>query len=218
MIQEIPEEVAKTVKSQQYIFNLYIIVKELVENSLDAHSSKIKIQLGDRIIVEDDGEGIEDLLTVCKPGYTSKEATSYGILQIPGEDQRFSHGFRGQALSAIKELCDVEISTRVRAKNDECDMSDGLGLYRDFKSETTEQYPREYGTTVKVTNLFKNCAVRRRLNEKSLKKQYAQIVSMTQAFCYVYDVSFTILEKKKLLYASQGSSNTREYSIKKHGE
>ena len=64
MIAEIPKELAKLIKSQQYIFDSFIIAKELIENSLDANSNNIKIIIEkSRVIVEDNGDGInEDIL------------------------------------------------------------------------------------------------------------------------------------------------------------
>lgn len=220
MIKEIPKEICKAIRSQQYIHNTYIIVKELVENSLDAHATQVNIQVGDTLVVEDNGDGIEDLSKVCRCGYTSKEDTSYSVLGIENRDVGFSHGFRGQALAAISELCDVEISTKMnlQGSDKEHTRDSGLGCIKDFRTGATRPHPREAGTTVKVHSLFRNCAIRRQLNEKSKRKNLIQIISLLQSFCYVYNVHFTVLDRGKLIFASQGSENTREYAIKKHGD
>lgn len=221
MIQELPENISRKINSQQYIHNSYIIVKELVENALDSGAKKIKVHVSEDIVVEDDGCGIEDLDKVCRAGYTSKEINSYRVLGIEMKNLDFSHGFRGQALAAISELCDVVITTntalpsKTKDGEEECDYA--LGSMKDYRTGILKKYPREKGTTFRITNLFKNCPLRRRINEKSMRKNLVQIISFTRALCYVYNVHFTILDHGKVIFADQGSDDSKEYAIEKHG-
>lgn len=211
MLQKISNDVSKLIKAQQYIHSTYTIIKELVENSLDAASSNIKIVVEDSFItVEDDGEGVDDLENICKAGHTSKEDNSYKILGIEYAKPEFSHGFRGQALSSIKEQCDLVITSKCR---NSC-----FATSKDYTTGETKKCPRENGTTVKVSNIFKNCPIRRTINEKSIRKHLAQVLSLLRAFTYVYDVHFTLVHKGKTLFVDRGSSNTKEFSICRHGE
>jgi DNA mismatch repair protein PMS2 len=216
MIAEIPKSLSNTIKSQQYIHSTYIIVKELVENSLDANSSAIKIIIDSGITVEDNGSGIESLESICQAGYTSKEDSTYKVLGIDYKETSFSHGFRGQALASMKELCDIEITTCFRSK--EIEIAKKTGSYINFTTGTTKNCAREFGTTVKIYNLFKNCAIRRNLNKKSQKKHISDILKLLEQFCYIYSTHFTLIFKGKTIFSKQGSSNTREFAIENLGD
>lgn len=211
MLQKLPNGTSRLIKAQQYIHSTYVIIKELIENSLDAGSCNIKIVVEDSlIIVEDDGEGIDDLDCVCRAGHTSKEDNSYKMLGIEYAEPMFSHGFRGQALSSIKEQCDVEIISRCRNSD--------LATSKNYTTGEVKKCPREGGTTVKVSNIFRNCPIRRNINEKNARRHLAQVINLLKAFTYVYDVHFTLVHRGKVLFADRGSSNTKEFSISRHGE
>lgn len=210
MLQKIPKNITQYIKSQQYIIDTYTIVKELVENAIDASASAIKvIILEDFIIVEDNGVGIEDLEEVCKSGFTSKEDTTYKVLGLHSYSTGFSHGFRGQALSSINELCDVEITSRTR--------NSSLAKCKNFPIGVITEKPREPGTTVKVSNLFKNCLIRRNTNQKLMRKSISKIILLLRSFLYVNDTHFTLIFKNQPIFSEKGSSNTKEFSIEKHG-
>lgn len=180
---------------------------------MDAGSTKIKIKISDSIIIEDDGCGIDDMEKLCKSGYTSKDDTSYNILGITTNKVNFSHGFRGQALAAISELCDVLISSRIRG----CPGDEELGRVKNYTSGEYKRIPMEYGTIIKINNLFKNCAIRRQLNIKSKKKNCMRLVKLIESFCYVYNVYFTLLVDGKQILAMQGSADYKKYAIERHG-
>lgn len=211
MLQKISGSIARLIKAQQHIHNTYAIAKELVENALDAASSCIKVIVDDSfVIVEDNGEGIDDMENVCKVGHTSKENSSYRVLGVEYVEPGFTHGFRGMALSSISEQCDVEITSR-------CGNTD-LATSKNYATGKVKRCPRETGTTVKVSNIFRNCPIRRSMNEKNIRRHLTQILSLLKAFTYTYDASFTLVYRGKILFVDKGSSNTREFSIRKHGE
>ncbi|KAI4291712.1 DNA mismatch repair protein PMS2 [Pancytospora philotis] len=216
MIEKIPKEMVKAIRSQQYIHSSYIIAKELIENALDANAQRIKIQLGDKITVEDDGDGILSLENLCMNGYTSKEETSYRVLGIDDSNAGFSHGFRGQALASIAELCDVEVTTRPRPAAPHTE-DDKLGTRKNFRTGATERVARSHGTTVRVANLFHSCAIRRQINEKSRRKNVAQVLALVQGFAYLYATHFTVVDKGRVVLAVQGSGRPAEYAVAKHG-
>ncbi|ELA42343.1 uncharacterized protein VICG_00441 [Vittaforma corneae ATCC 50505] len=210
MIYRISDELSKLIKSQQYVHDSYIVAKELIENSLDAGSSRISVAITETSIsVEDNGCGIEDLDLICKPGFTSKEDTSYRVLGISYSNSKFTHGFRGQALSAISEMCDVEITSRTSQKT--------LGLCKNYTTGRTEMKPREQGTTVKVENMFKRCPIRQQSNRKTIRKSLAKIINLIKAYLYVYPVYFKLVFNSCTLISECGDENTTDIAISKHG-
>lgn len=208
-MEKISENTANFIKAQQYIHNTYLIVKELVENSIDANSSIIKVIVDETsVIVEDNGDGIENLLELCKFGSTSKELNSYKVLGLDYSNKLFEHGFRGQALASIREQCDMEIISKPKGFQ--------LGKSYNYSTQILKDLPREIGTTVKVINLFKNSPIRRDINKKDLKNSIVKTLHLFKSFCYVYDVNISLIFKGKTLFCSQGSSDTKSYAMKLH--
>lgn len=140
------------------------IIKELVENSIDANSNDITIEVkenGSRYIrVSDNGQGIskEDLLIAFKRHATSK------IKNIDELESAITLGFRGEALSSIANVSDVKIIT----KTPESKL--GILAYIDKNGNITsmEDIVCNNGTTIICENLFENIPVRKKyLEEKN---------------------------------------------------
>ncbi|MCK5450319.1 MAG: DNA mismatch repair endonuclease MutL [Candidatus Omnitrophica bacterium] len=142
------------------------VVKELIENSIDAGADSIEIELenaGQTLIrIADNGEGMseEDANIACMPHTTSK------IRDIDDLERITTLGFRGEALSSISVVAKVELTT--------FDGNSPNGTYIYIESgEILESRPvgRERGTTVEVRNLFYNVPARR----KFLKKEASEL-------------------------------------------
>ena len=90
------------------------IVKELIENAIDAHATRISIEIEnggiDKIIVKDNGDGFEkdDILLAFVPHATSK------IINIDDLNNIFTFGFRGEALASISLVSKVTLITKQR--------------------------------------------------------------------------------------------------------
>lgn len=133
------------------------ILKELLENSLDAGATRITIHLEgggiDLLSVEDDGVGIlsEDLALALERHATSKVAT--------WEDLQAIHtmGFRGEALPAIASVSRLEILSRAHGQNQATRLRVTGGA-----ASVTELSARAPGTTVRVADLFFNVPARRK--------------------------------------------------------
>ena len=131
------------------------VVKELVENALDAGARSITVELVngglDLIRVSDDGKGIapEDCRTAFLRHATSKIATSEDLTHI------VTLGFRGEALASIAAV--AEVTMRTRMKDAECGT-----LLRVSAGEVQEEAPCACaaGTTLEVRNLFANVPAR----------------------------------------------------------
>lgn len=133
------------------------IVKELVENSIDANAKNITVEIKsggkEYIRVTDDGDGIsrEDLPLAFERHATSK-INNFDDLYIS-----YSLGFRGEALASILACCDVEIITKTE--------SDSIGIKEvltDSKVKSKEDIATNTGTTIIATNLFHKIPVRRK--------------------------------------------------------
>jgi len=156
------------------------VVKELVENALDAGATDIRVSIADgglaAITVEDDGHGItfRELPLACERHATSKIVSAADITQVS------SFGFRGEALASIAS---VSRCTVVSRSEDE----DVGGLIRVVGSvtERREPAPRNRGTTISVEDLFYNTPARR----KYLKTPQAEkkaVLSTINAIALAY--------------------------------
>ena len=146
------------------------IIKELVENSIDAKSSKIEIIIErggiDSIIVKDDGIGIDkDEVELAFKRYTSSKISSIHDL-----DKIQTLGFRGEALSSIAAVSHVSISTS----------SNGVESFNaeliDGKISKLSSAARERGTTITVKKIFNSLPARK----KFLKSPNTEQVRITR--------------------------------------
>jgi DNA mismatch repair protein MutL len=148
------------------------VVKELVENSLDAHARSVEIIITDGglslIEVNDDGDGMEpaDLRLAVQRHATSKVAELEDLFRIT------SFGFRGEALPSISSVSRFLIKSRPRGSDH--------GFLIEIEGGTTkreEETGCDFGTFVTVRNLFFNTPARR----KFLKSAAAEVRSVLQA-------------------------------------
>jgi DNA mismatch repair protein MutL len=151
------------------------IVKELVENALDAGATQVTITLEegglDLLSVEDDGHGIpfRDLPLAFERHATSKIATAADIMQVA------SFGFRGEALASIASVSQVRCVSRLAAE-------ELGGLIEISGGEITrrEPAPRNPGTTITVRDLFYNVPARRKYMKSAQAEKRAIMKLMTQ--------------------------------------
>jgi len=151
------------------------IVKELVENALDAGATRITITLEegglDLLSVEDDGHGIpfRDLPLAFERHATSKIATAADIMQIG------SFGFRGEALASIASVSLVKCTSRVAGED-----LGGLIEFSGGEIIRREPTPRNPGTTITVRDLFYNVPARRKFLKSAQAEKRAIMKLMTQ--------------------------------------
>ncbi|RKX41331.1 MAG: DNA mismatch repair endonuclease MutL [Thermotogae bacterium] len=153
----LPDEIVLKIAAGEVITNISSVVKELVENSLDAGSSRIEVILKnggkESIVVKDDGEGMteEDILLAIEPHTTSKLRSLEDLLHLK------TFGFRGEALSSI-----VRVSrTRIVSKTEMEDVGTEVEIIGG-KVISTRKVGVGRGTFVEVRDIFFNFPVRRR--------------------------------------------------------
>ncbi|KFY59606.1 hypothetical protein V496_05641 [Pseudogymnoascus sp. VKM F-4515 (FW-2607)] len=201
------------IQSGQVIVDLCSVVKELVENSLDAGASSIEVRFKNQglesIEVHDNGAGItaQNYETIALKHYTSKLATYADLTTL------HTFGFRGEALSSLCALSDFTVTT--------CTAEDApKGTKLDFevsgKLRGRSVVAAQKGTTVTVENLFNNLPVRRRELERNIKREWNRVVTVLgQYACIQTGVKITVTQqagkgKKTTVFATKGNPTTRE--------
>ncbi|KAF8426910.1 hypothetical protein EV426DRAFT_425318 [Tirmania nivea] len=188
-------------------------VKELVENSLDAHATSIEVRLKnyglDAIEVVDNGDGIsrDNYESIALKHYTSK-LTTYDDLE---NVQTF--GFRGEALSS---LCALSILTVITATKEDAPKGSKLEFEVSGKLKGTSIVAAQKGTTVISENLFRTLPVRRKELERNIKREYTKVLGLLQAYASIKTgVKLSVYNqplkgKKTLVFATKANPTTRE--------
>ncbi len=163
------------------------IVKELVENALDAGAGQITISLEDggltSLTVEDDGHGIpfRDLPLAFERHATSKIATAADIMRVA------SFGFRGEALASIASVSQVRCTSRVADEE-----LGGLIEFSGGEITRREPAPRNPGTTIAVRDLFFNVPARRKYMKTAQAEKRAIMKLMTQLALAHQDIRWLV--------------------------
>ncbi len=171
-IEILPDHVKRTIAAGEVVEGPFSVVKELMENALDAHATEVDVEIAEagikKIAVRDDGDGIvrDDLPLAIMEHATSKIRSAHDIEVIR------TFGFRGEALSSISAISRLAILSRTEGspmggrlvcREGSIDMSDYAG-------------PR--GTAVIVENLFYNTPARK----KFMKSAASEIKNIKSVF------------------------------------
>lgn len=177
------------------------IVKELVENSIDAGAKHIRIEIeqgGKKCItVADDGCGIdkEDLPLAFLPHATSK------IKNVDDLENIVSLGFRGEALASIASVCQVRLSS----KTEQASIGYMIKVEGGTASDIT-QVARENGTTISCANLFYNTPARAKFLRRD-KLEESEITHIVQKIMLSHsDICFTYYVDGKEIYNTTSCS------------
>ncbi|OEJ88547.1 DNA mismatch repair protein PMS1 [Hanseniaspora osmophila] len=172
------------ITSGQVITDLQSCIKELLENSIDAHAKQIDITVRnygcDSIEIQDDGDGIDrkDFESLCLKNYTSKISAFEDI----ASEQFSTLGFRGEALSSI---CCISKLRIVSATADTTPIAYKLEYDASGKLLTNKKTSRNRGTTTTVEDFFYNLPVRRKNLLKNNKRSFQKCVQMIQDYCII---------------------------------
>jgi len=157
IIRILPEAVANKIAAGEVVERPASVVKELMENSLDAGASRVEVSLEAggkrRITSTDDGCGMshDDALLAFERHATSKIRTAEDLFEIS------TLGFRGEALPSIAAVSRLELETRHASENAGTRVEIAGGRLRDVKEVAWPQ-----GTRVEVRDLFFNTPARRK--------------------------------------------------------
>lgn len=193
-IRQLPEELIGKIAAGEVVERPSSVVKELVENSLDAGATEVRVELEagglELIRVSDDGGGMsaEDAARVFDRHATSKISSFDDLLAIR------SLGFRGEALASIAAVAHVEIKTAGGPGEGSVVRADG------GKLSPPEPAARPRGTTVEVASLFYNVPARRKFL-KTARTETRRALEVVQGYALAHPgVRFAVVsERGKLL-------------------
>lgn len=209
IINVLPTEVANKIAAGEVVERPASVVKELIENSIDAGADKITVEIKNGgisyIRITDNGKGMsyDDAKKAFLRHATSKLKTESDLQNI------ITLGFRGEALASIAAVSDVELITK-NADND--------GVYIELKAGTVikdEFIGCPDGTTLVVKNLFYNVPARMKfLKKDSTEGGYITDVIQRQILANP-DISFKYIidGKEKLFHNGDGQLKTAIYNI-----
>ena len=205
MIRKLDDETVELIAAGEVVKNPASVVKELIENSLDADASSVDIEVDgggiDRVRVADDGCGIEaeDAEKAFERHATSKIRDPKDVSEVE------TLGFRGEALPSIARVARVEMVTKAED-------GEGVGATR-FVTGTgvddveTEETGRAPGTTVEVTRLFEKTPARRAALSTP-KREFRRISRLVTRYALARpDVAFTLEHDGRETISTPGSGD-----------
>ncbi|KAL1609127.1 hypothetical protein SLS59_001490 [Nothophoma quercina] len=223
-IAALPPTTVRQIGSHQLLTDPSSVVKELIDNALDARAKSIFVDITtntiDFIQVKDDGHGIpgEDRALACRRYCTSKIRDFHDLKEVGGKWL----GFRGEALASIADMSGtVSIMTRVEGEP----VAVKLTYQRNGELTSTERDSHPVGTTVKVTNLLESAKVRKELAIKSSTKCLVKIRRLMQAYAlarpairFRLHILKTKNNKGDFVYAPKANANVKDAVLKIFGK
>lgn len=209
-IKVMDEILANKIAAGEVVEKTMNVVKELVENSIDASSDEIKIELIDsgvkEIKVSDNGIGMdrEDSKLAFSRHATSKLKNLDDLFNIE------SLGFRGEALPSIASVSNIELKTSNGEVGTYLMLSGGKDMH-------VEDSDLQKGTTITVKDLFYNTPVRL----KYLKNLYVELANITDyvnkmALSYP-NIKFTLINNDRVLLDTDGKGDLRKVIYQIYG-
>ena len=201
------------IQSGQVIVDLCSVVKELVENSLDAHATVVEVRFKnnglDAIEVQDNGDGIapENYESLALKHYTSKLSDYDDLSNVK------TFGFRGEALSSLCALSTFYVTT---AQVNQAPKGTRLDFETSGELKSTSTVASQKGTSAFVESLFEQLPVRKRELAKNIKREYGKVVTLLQAYaCISTKVKFIVKNtmpkgKTTNVFSTNSNATTRE--------
>src|SRR5579871_237143 len=200
---ELSQQVANQIAAGEVVERPASVVKELVENSIDAQACNIEVRIKNGgytyIVVQDDGVGMDehDVKLAIKRYATSKLTMVSDLYNL------HTFGFRGEALPSIASVSHLSISTRLHDEEHGTKAMVEAGEIRDFCKSGAQA-----GSRIEVRDLFFNVPARLKF-AKSKGIETAEIDRLLRAFAFAYqNVGWRFFVDDKLVFSclSNGDS------------
>lgn len=193
----LPDRVANQIAAGEVIERPAAVIKELVENALDAGATRIEVEFrhGGRSLmrVEDNGSGMskDDALLALERHATSKIAEAADL------DRLISYGFRGEALPSIASVSRFELQTREQDRDAGTEI-----LVNGGKLLHVRDCGRPVGTRIIVTHLFNSVPARRKFL-KTDQTEAAHIIQCVRFYALASpQAAFTLIENGRVIFKS----------------
>lgn len=200
----LPESLANRIAAGEVVERPASVVKELLENSVDAGATRIEVTLRDGgkkfIEVMDNGCGMseEDAVLAVQRFATSKISTEEDLEAID------TLGFRGEALPSIGAVSQMKITTRPR------DSTEGVAILVEGGEITDMRAVGcPVGTTVAVANLFYNTPARRKFLATSATERGHCLDWISRLALAYPEIAFQVTHNEAVLFTSPGSGDMR---------
>ena len=191
------DRVANQIAAGEVIERPAAVVKELLENALDAGATRVEVEFrhGGRSLmrIEDNGHGMsrDDALLALERHATSK------IVEAADLDRLASYGFRGEALPSIASVSRFELQTREQGSDAGTEI-----LVNGGKFVHVRDCGRPVGTRIEVTHLFNSVPARRKFL-KTDQTEAAHIVQCVRLYALACPrTSFTLIEDGRTVFRS----------------
>ena len=194
-IRILPSSIANVIAAGEVVERPSSVVKELMENAVDAGADNIAVVILDagRTLVQviDDGCGMSpDEAVLCFERHaTSKISTAEDLMDI------HTFGFRGEALAAIASVAEVTLRTRREEDEVGCEV-----FFSDSVHRSTEMVAASKGTNIAVRNLFYNVPARRKFLKSDNVELKHIIAEFTKIALTRPETGFTLTHNGKELY------------------
>ncbi|MGC2288776.1 MAG: DNA mismatch repair endonuclease MutL, partial [Thermoplasmata archaeon] len=186
-IRRLPPEVIEKIAAGEVVEGPASVVKELLENAMDAGATEVEIRLEggglERIVVSDDGRGIpaDELPLAVERHATSKLSGSRDLERVT------SLGFRGEALAAIAQVSRLRIASRTPPAAS----AHGFTVEGGHVGPTFEA-GRSVGTTIDVRDLFFNTPARRKFLRSPAAEQVEAVATIERLYLAHSSVAITV--------------------------
>lgn len=195
-IQVLPSLLANQIAAGEVVERPASIVKELIENSIDAGAKSIEIRVNEggmqAIILMDDGEGIvkDDLILAITPHATSK------IYSLDELENLQSLGFRGEALASIASVSRFNLKSRHHGTDEAWEIElEGKGDHPELKPTSLVQ-----GTKIEIRDLFFNTPARRKFL-KSQATEFSHIEEVVRKIALSHmEIAFSLQHNHKEIF------------------
>jgi DNA mismatch repair protein MutL len=187
-VKVLPADVVSKIAAGEVVERPAAVVKELLENALDAGATRVEVQVKDggksSIVIKDNGSGIEraDLETIFTRHATSKIKSANDL------DNILSLGFRGEALYSIAAVSEVTLKTRAEKFTEAWEMFLKGGQREKFMPAAIA----EHGTEIRVDEIFFNTPARKKFL-KSDSAEFDQILHIFVPYALLYPTHHFVL-------------------------